>query len=335
MGAIAGAGGRPRQPRSARRLRRVWFSDRARRSGRRPCHRQPDLGHRAPSIRRNGRPIRSAKRSVTQPVDCARQCRGHTSAISAISKSPEPCIARASICAAGCTRWSATPRRPCATLAVSLEQCRRQIERDLGNLEAARAAYGESLDIARRLREAVGDTPQGLRDLSIALNQVGNVERDLGNLEAARAARRESLDLFRRLREAVGDTPQALRALGRSRAAVSAKSSAISAISKPPAPPIARASISSADCARRSARPRRRCATCRSRSNKVGEVERDLGNLEAARAPWRESLDIARRLSGAFPDQSSAPSVIWRWIEAQMKAMRRTILTAARRKVRH
>jgi tetratricopeptide (TPR) repeat protein len=66
---------------------------------------------------------------------------------------------------------------------------------------------------ARRLREAVGDTPQALRDLSTALNNIGRVEGDLGDLEAARSAYRESLELCRRLREAVGDMPQALRDL--------------------------------------------------------------------------------------------------------------------------
>ena len=73
------------------------------------------------------------------------------------------------------------------------------MKRDLGNLEAARAVYRESLDLCRRLREAIGDIPQALRDLSVYLERVGHVERDLGNLEAARALYRESLDLHRRL----------------------------------------------------------------------------------------------------------------------------------------
>jgi tetratricopeptide (TPR) repeat protein len=88
-----------------------------------------------------------------------------------------------------------------------------QVSRDLGDLEAARAAYAESLDLRRQLRSALGDTPQALRDLSISLNNVGQVSRDLGDLEAARAAYAESLDLSRQLRSALGDTPGVLQDL--------------------------------------------------------------------------------------------------------------------------
>ena len=79
------------------------------------------------------------------------------------------------------------------------------VERDLGNLEAARSAYRKSLELGRRLREAVGETPQALRDVSVSLNNVGGVEGDLGNLEAARSAYRESLEIARRLRHAFPD----------------------------------------------------------------------------------------------------------------------------------
>ena len=41
-----------------------------------------------------------------------------------------------------------------------------------------------------------------MRDLSVSLDNVGNVERDLGDLGAARAAYRESLELRRQLRAA-------------------------------------------------------------------------------------------------------------------------------------
>ncbi len=92
-------------------------------------------------------------------------------------------------------------------LSISLDNVG-QTERDLGNLEAARTAYRESLELRRHLREALGDTPQALRDLSISLNNVGRTERDLGNLEAARTAYRESLDIARRLARSFPDQPQ-------------------------------------------------------------------------------------------------------------------------------
>ena len=90
------------------------------------------------------------------------------------------------------------------------------VKRDLGDLEAARSAYAESLDLHRQLRAAQGDSPQALRDLSVSLEGVGHVSRDLGDLEAARSAYAESLDLRRQLRAALGDTPGGLDDLARS-----------------------------------------------------------------------------------------------------------------------
>ena len=87
------------------------------------------------------------------------------------------------------------------------------VERDSGRLDAALQAFRESLEIRRRLREQLGDTPQALRDLSVSLDKVGDVERDSGRLDAALQAYRESLEIRRRLREQLGDTPQALRDL--------------------------------------------------------------------------------------------------------------------------
>ena len=79
----------------------------------------------------------------------------------------------------------------------------------------ARSAYRESLGLCRQLREAVGDTPQALRDLSISLDNVSRVERDLGNLEGARSAFRESLEIARRLRRSFPDQPQFQQDLAR------------------------------------------------------------------------------------------------------------------------
>ena len=98
------------------------------------------------------------------------------------------------------------------TLSMSLEKIG-QAEIDDGRLEAALAAYRESLEIGRRLRGQLGDTPQALRDLSVGLDKVGDVERDSGRMDAALQAYRESLEIGRRLRGQLGDTPQALRDL--------------------------------------------------------------------------------------------------------------------------
>ena len=68
-----------------------------------------------------------------------------------------------------------------------------EIERDLGNPEAARTAYRESLELRRRRREALGDTPQALRNLSVSLDNVGRTEGDRVS-GGRRIAYRESLE---------------------------------------------------------------------------------------------------------------------------------------------
>lgn len=93
-------------------------------------------------------------------------------------------------------------------LAIALDKVG-GIEEALGKLEAARAAYREGLELARRLLEVLGGwTPPALRDLSVSLDNVGGIEETLGNLEAARGAYRGSLEGFRRLRVAYPKHPQ-------------------------------------------------------------------------------------------------------------------------------
>jgi tetratricopeptide (TPR) repeat protein len=81
------------------------------------------------------------------------------------------------------------------------------VEMARGNLDAASAAYGESLRIARGLSDP--QQPQTLRDVSVSLNNVGGVEMARGNLDAASAAYGESL----RIRRGLWDPqqPQTLR----------------------------------------------------------------------------------------------------------------------------
>ncbi|MEZ4409487.1 MAG: tetratricopeptide repeat protein [Polyangiales bacterium] len=67
------------------------------------------------------------------------------------------------------------------------------------DLDAAERAYAESLAIARRLLDAHGDSPQALRDLSVSLDNVGQVQQARGDLDAAERAFAESLATRRRL----------------------------------------------------------------------------------------------------------------------------------------
>jgi tetratricopeptide (TPR) repeat protein len=82
------------------------------------------------------------------------------------------------------------------------------VDKELGRLEEARAAYAESLELRRRLREALGDAPQTLRDLSVSLDNVGGVDKELGRLEEARAAYAESREIRTRLAKTFPDVPQ-------------------------------------------------------------------------------------------------------------------------------
>ena len=54
----------------------------------------------------------------------------------------------------------------------------------------------QALAVSRQLKSLTGDAPQSLRDLSVSLDNVGDVARDLGQLEEARAAYEEALSLL-------------------------------------------------------------------------------------------------------------------------------------------
>ncbi len=77
----------------------------------------------------------------------------------------------------------------------------------------AQAIAGQALDISRQLKTLTADAPQSLRDLSVSLDNVGNVARDLGQLQEARSAYRESLEISRQLKTLAADAPQSLRDL--------------------------------------------------------------------------------------------------------------------------
>ena len=84
------------------------------------------------------------------------------------------------------------------------------VEQQSGRLEAARAAYEESLDLCRRLHAALGESPQVLRDLSVSLNKLGDVGQQSGRLEAARGAYAEALELAHRFNQLLDDSPNTM-----------------------------------------------------------------------------------------------------------------------------
>ena len=185
-------------------------------------------------------------------------------------------------------------------LSISLDDVGKA-ERNGGRLDAALAAFRESLEICQRLRQALGDTPQVLRDLSVSFDRVGDAESDGGRLDAALAAYRESLEIRQRLLQTQGDTPQVLRDLsislnkvgdaerdgGRLDAALAAYRQSLEIRQRlrqtlGDAPQVLRdLSIS---------------------LNKVGDAESDSGRLDEALAAYRESLEIRQRLRQTLGD---------------------------------
>jgi len=171
----------------------------------------------------------------------------------------------------------------------------------LGDLAAARAAYGESLELCRQLRASLGDTPQALRDLSISLNKVGGVDAQLGDLEAAHAAYGESLDLRRQLRASLGDTPQALRDLSISLDKVGGVDEQLGDLAA------ARGAYGESLDLRRQLRASLGDTPQVLRDlsislNKVAGVDERLGDLEAARGAYGESLELCRQLRASLGD---------------------------------
>jgi hypothetical protein len=59
------------------------------------------------------------------------------------------------------------------------------VEGEVGEFSAAKAAYHESLELGRQLQASLGDTHLALRDLSISLEKLGDAEHDAGHLSAA------------------------------------------------------------------------------------------------------------------------------------------------------
>ncbi len=59
-----------------------------------------------------------------------------------------------------------------------------------GDWDAAEAAYGESLGIARKLADSLG-TPESLHDLVISLSNLAGVVERLGDAERAESLRAE------------------------------------------------------------------------------------------------------------------------------------------------
>ncbi len=163
-----------------------------------------------------------------------------------------------------------------------------------GALPAAQSIAEEVLQLCRSIREVRDGTPQALRDLSIALDNVGSIARELGHLygdagclpgkprclpAASACTRRHAAGAPRPLRLA----QQCRKCRGRATWGIWQQREGL------------RESLDIARQLRHALGDTPQALRDLSISlNNVGSVERDLGDLAAAREAYRESLDIGR-----------------------------------------
>ena len=168
----------------------------------------------------------------------------------------------------------------------------KQADNDVG---AARHHLEEAVDLWRSMLDEKGETPQGLRDLSVSLGGVGDIHRSAGELAAAKTAYEESLALRRRLLETTGETPHGLRDL-------SVSLNKVGDVHRS----AGHAEAAEAAYGESLALRRRLLETTgetpqglRDLSvslDNVGDVHRSAGDAEAAEAAYGESLALCRRL---------------------------------------
>ncbi len=163
--------------------------------------------------------------------------------------------------------------------------------RDLGRMDEARDAFEQSLEIGRRLRDE--------RSEMMVLNSLGGVLRDLGRMDEARDAFEQSLEISRRLRDersermVLNSLGGVLRDLGRTDEA--------------------------RDAFEQSLEIGRRLKDERSEAmvlNSLGGVLRDLGRMDEARDAFEQSLEIGRRLKNERQEAAVLNNLGW-WFREQ------------------
>ena len=91
-------------------------------------------------------------------------------------------------------------------LAARVKQAENDVETALRHL-------GEAVLLWRALLDEIGEMPQTLRDLAVALMEIGDLHMNVGDTTAAKNAGEESLALRRRIVLTAGGTPHHLRDL--------------------------------------------------------------------------------------------------------------------------
>ncbi|MEW9532825.1 CHAT domain-containing protein [Microbispora sp. NPDC049125] len=174
-----------------------------------------------------------------------------------------------------------------------------------GNVTAAGACAERYTSAASERLQADPDNAQAQRDLSISLNNVGNVAVAAGDLPAARQAYQTSHDIAARLAQADPGNAQAQRDLS-----VSLDNVGDVAVTAGDLPAARQAYQQGLDIAARLAQADPDNAQAQRdlsiSLNKVGNVAVAAGDLAAARTAYHESHTIRARLAHADPGNAQA-----------------------------
>ena len=88
-----------------------------------------------------------------------------------------------------------------------------RVKRAENDVETALRHLGEAVLLWRSLLDEIGEMPQTLRDLAVALMEIGDLHMNVGDITAAKTPCEESLAINRRIVQTAGETPQHLRDL--------------------------------------------------------------------------------------------------------------------------
>jgi tetratricopeptide (TPR) repeat protein len=166
---------------------------------------------------------------------------------------------------------------------------------NVGRPDLVRSFAHRQEQIARHRLQQYGENGQTLRDLSVSLNNVGDVRRESGDVAGAEAAFADSLEIRRRLHQQYGESPQTLRDLsvcldnvGRVRRASGDLGAAEAAFAE------------SLEIGRRLhqqyGESPQRLRDLSISLNNLGRVRRESGDLAGAEAAFAESMEIQRQL---------------------------------------
>ena len=181
-----------------------------------------------------------------------------------------------------------------------------RVKRADNDMGAALHHLREAVGLRKSMLAEHGDTPQTLRDLSVAHFEMAGLYIDVGDTAAASAACEEALDIRRGLARTTGETPQSLRDLsvslnrmGDIRHSAGDMSAAKAAHEE--ALEISRRLV------RTTGETPRALRDLSVSLNRMGDIHRSAGDAAAAKAANEEALALRRRLDSLFGSTPAVP----------------------------